>query len=56
MRQANAKSPSRRPFVYRPKRVEAIVMRPFAFEFPDDLDRIWAPIIRCGHICLTVSR
>lgn len=28
---------------YEPKQVDAIVVRPFSFEFPDDLDPKWAP-------------
>lgn len=32
-----------RNFQYRPKCVDAIVVRPFNFEFPQDLDPIWAP-------------
>ena len=30
-------------FEYRPKEVDAIIVRPFNFDFPDDLDPIWAP-------------
>lgn len=30
-------------YQYHPKCVDEIVVRPFAFEFPDDLDPIWAP-------------
>jgi predicted metal-dependent hydrolase len=33
----------RSAYRYEPKCVEAIVVRPFAFEFPEDLDPIWAP-------------
>ncbi|HEY5647725.1 MAG TPA: metal-dependent hydrolase, partial [Pseudomonadales bacterium] len=28
---------------YEPKCVDEIIVRPFAFEFPDDLDPVWAP-------------
>ncbi len=28
---------------YEPKCVDEIVIRPFAFDFPDDLGSIWAP-------------
>ena len=28
---------------YEPKCVDEIIVRPFAFDFPDDLDPIWAP-------------
>ncbi|MBI5617092.1 MAG: metal-dependent hydrolase [Gammaproteobacteria bacterium] len=28
---------------YEPKQVDAIVIRPFDFDFPDDLDPVWAP-------------
>jgi len=34
-----------REYRYEPKHVDEIVVRPFAFEFPEDLDPIWAP----GH-------
>ena len=30
-------------YEYQPKCVDEIVVRPFAFDFPDDLDPIWAP-------------
>ena len=30
-------------YEYQPKCVDEIVLRPFAFEFPDDLDPVWAP-------------
>jgi uncharacterized protein len=32
-----------RTYEYQPKHVEEIVVRQFAFEFPDDLDPVWAP-------------
>jgi hypothetical protein len=28
---------------YQPKQVDAIIVREFAFEFPDDLDPVWMP-------------
>ena len=34
---------SKASYRYEPKCVDKIVARPFAFEFPDDLDPIWAP-------------
>lgn len=30
-------------YQYQPKCVDEIVLRPFAFEFPEDLDPVWAP-------------
>ncbi len=30
-------------YKYQPKHVDEIIVRPFAFEFPDDLDPVWAP-------------
>jgi predicted metal-dependent hydrolase len=30
-------------YTYTPKCVDEIIVRPFAFEFPDDLDPLWAP-------------
>lgn len=33
----------RRPYEYEPKQVDEIVVRAFAFEFPDDLDPHWVP-------------
>jgi len=30
-------------YQYQPKCVDEIVVRPFAFEFPGDLDPIWGP-------------
>ena len=34
---------SRRSFRYEPKQVDAIIVRPFTFEFPDDLNPHWIP-------------
>lgn len=34
---------SARDFRYQPKHADQITIRPFAFEFPDDLDPIWSP-------------
>lgn len=34
---------ARRKYEYEPKQVDKIIIRAFAFEFPDDLDPIWAP-------------
>jgi uncharacterized protein len=33
----------KRPYKYEPKEVDEIIVRAFAFEFPDDLDPVWAP-------------
>ena len=33
----------KRNYTYEPKCVDEIIVRPFAFEFPDDLDPIWVP-------------
>jgi len=30
-------------YLYRPKNVAQIIVRPFAFDFPDDINPIWAP-------------
>ena len=30
-------------YQYKPKRVDSIVVRPFSFNFPDDLKAIWVP-------------
>ena len=30
-------------YQYTPKQVDKIIIRPFAFEFPDDLDPVWVP-------------
>ncbi len=32
-----------RNYAYQPKKVDEIVIRPFAFDFPDDLDPKWVP-------------
>jgi predicted metal-dependent hydrolase len=37
---------ARREYHYEAKEVDDIVIRPFAFEFPDDLDPVWAPTNR----------
>lgn len=34
---------AKRNYTYEPKCVDEIIVRPFAFEFPDDLDPIWVP-------------
>ena len=34
---------TRSEYRYEPKCVDEIIVRPFAFEFPEDLDPIWAP-------------
>ena len=34
---------AKRHYTYEPKCVDEIIIRPFAFEFPDDLDPIWVP-------------
>ena len=34
---------AKRKYTYEPKCVDEIIIRPFAFEFPDDLDPIWVP-------------
>ena len=34
---------TRRKYRYEPKEVDEIIVRPFAFEFPDDLDPVWVP-------------
>ncbi len=34
---------AKRKFTYEPKCVDEIIIRPFAFEFPDDLDPVWVP-------------
>ncbi|XOV90229.1 MAG: metal-dependent hydrolase [Pseudomonadota bacterium] len=34
---------SGKPYVYQPKQVDEIVVRPFAFEFPEDIDPHWIP-------------
>ncbi|HIF09802.1 MAG TPA: metal-dependent hydrolase [Sneathiellales bacterium] len=34
---------AQRKYEYQPKEVDQIVIRAFAFEFPDDLDPIWVP-------------
>ncbi len=33
----------KKPYAYQPKEVDAIVIRAFNFEFPDDLEPIWVP-------------
>jgi predicted metal-dependent hydrolase len=37
---------ARREYHYEAKEVDDIVIRPFAFEFPDDLDPVWVPANR----------
>ena len=46
----------KRPYEYEAKQVDEIVVRAFAFEFPDDLDPHWVPgnPVRCT--CSTASR
>ena len=34
---------AKRHYTYEPKCVDEIIIRPFAFEFPDDLGPIWVP-------------
>ena len=34
---------AKRTYTYEPKCVDEIIIRPFAFEFPDDLDPVWVP-------------
>ena len=34
---------AKRTYKYEPKCVDEIIIRPFAFEFPDDLDPVWVP-------------
>jgi len=34
---------TKQPYQYEPKQVDEIVIRAFAFDFPDDLDPIWIP-------------
>jgi predicted metal-dependent hydrolase len=34
---------ARRAYQYEPKQVDEIIIRAFAFEFPDDLDPVWVP-------------
>ena len=34
---------AKRKYTYEPKCVDEIIIRPFAFEFPDDLDPVWVP-------------
>lgn len=38
-----ARAERREPYTYRAKQVDEIVVRPFNFEFPDDLDPNWIP-------------
>ena len=38
---------------YEPKQVDDIIIRAFAFEFPDDLDPIWVPGNPVRHTCST---
>ena len=42
MQNENRRSPAHN-FRYQPKQTEAIIVRDFAFEFPDDLDPVWMP-------------
>ena len=32
-----------KPYEYKPKDAEAIIIRKFAFDFPDELDPLWVP-------------
>ena len=34
---------AKRTYKYEPKCVDEIIIRPFAFEFLDDLDPVWVP-------------
>ncbi|MCZ6892759.1 MAG: metal-dependent hydrolase [Gammaproteobacteria bacterium] len=43
MKDDETRRTSRRKYHYEPKEVDEIIVRPFAFEFPDDLDPVWVP-------------